>query len=170
MNNETKRADGLRAGRESSVSSSRPQEVEMMATELREGQWAVFQDGSYSLCHSVKRIAKVSPKIVKFIGHHYPRQVARDAVRAAYDDERTADRVCQSINGAAGEYSRRRNAADEERARRLADAAQAAERAIERIIRDSDRNPEGEDPQGLRAEHESAGPQGIAQTNPGDPS
>lgn len=29
--------------------------------------------------------------------------------------------------------------------------------------RDSDRNPEGEDRNGLRAEHESAGPQDIAQ-------
>lgn len=100
------------------------------------GDFVLFRsNGSYErVTVEVKQAAKVSPRLVKFVGTSYPRQCSILEVVASFPDEATALRVKDSIAGVAGEFSRRRRAAEAERTRRVTDALTAANRTVEEII------------------------------------
>jgi hypothetical protein len=76
----------------------------------------------------------VTPKLVKFVGSQWPRQCSILDLVASFKDEGTARRTADSIGGVAGEFNRRRRAANEEKTRRVTEALTAANRSVERII------------------------------------
>lgn len=101
----------------------------------RAGEWILFRSASgYDrIAVEIKQAEKVTPKLVKFSGS-WPRQCGRLDVVASFVDEETARRVRDSIGGVAGEFERRRRAAEDERSRRVTEALTAANQQVARII------------------------------------
>lgn len=103
--------------------------------QVRVGDWVLFnRDRSYDqISVEIKQAAGVTPKLVKFAGG-YPRQVNRLSVVAAFADKDTADRVRNGIAGVAGEFSRRRRLAEDERSARVTAALEAATKQVARLV------------------------------------
>jgi len=82
----------------------------------------------------MKQAEKVTPRLVKFVGANYPRQCGILEVVGSFADKATAERVSDSIGGIAGEYERRRRAAQDELSARMTAAITAANQQIARLI------------------------------------
>lgn len=103
----------------------------------QQGGWVVFRRSSYDpVSVDVRQVAKITPSLVKFEGG-WPRQCNRLSVVAYFSDKATAERVKDSINGVAREFSRHRRAIEDERSRRITEALEAANRQVERIVADA---------------------------------
>lgn len=100
------------------------------------GGWVLFRrPGSYErVSVSIAQVEKVSPRIIKFTGTHYPRQCGVLDVVACLPTKELAERVRDAIGGVSGEFEHRRRAAEDERSRRVTEALTAANRQIEKIV------------------------------------
>lgn len=74
--------------------------------ELAKGDWVVFDDASFGGPKYITRqIDRVTPKLVKLKGSQWPRQKPKGEILCAFEKEGTAQGLCQSLNGVAGDYA-----------------------------------------------------------------
>jgi len=99
------------------------------------GDWVLFRtEGSYDrVAVELKQAEAVTPKLVKFAGG-FPRQCHRIGVVAAFADKAEAERARDGIAGIAGEFARRRRAAEDARSAAITAALTAANKQIERLL------------------------------------
>lgn len=95
------------------------------------GEFALYIDYGSA---TVRQIEKVTPKLIKFGGRSWPRQIKRGALLYAGSDEAALKQLGQSIDGVRGEYNRRRAEANKEFNARVAVAREAMERSLARLI------------------------------------
>lgn len=98
------------------------------------GDWVLYRGRYERVSVEMQQADKVTPKLVKFTGTGWPRQCAMVAVVASFADKETAARVRDAIAGVAGEFSRRRRAAEDERSKRITQALTAANAQVDRIL------------------------------------
>lgn len=100
------------------------------------GDWVLFRLASsyHKVAVEMKQAERVTPRLVKFVGAHYPRQCGILEVVASFSDKATAERVRDAIGGIAGEYERRRRSAHDELSARLTAAITAANQQVRRAI------------------------------------
>jgi hypothetical protein len=122
------------------------------------GEWAVYLESPryYPYRCEVRRIASVTPKLIKFEEQGWPRQIGRDDLRATLPNKHAADLLCQSLNGVSGEYERREEAARIEFSAKKASARLAADRVTARLIASAMSARQGQDAQQLGAHPASA--------------
>jgi hypothetical protein len=108
------------------------------------GEWVLFRNGSYErVAVEMKQAEKVTPSLVKFSGG-YPRQCNILSVVASFTDRGVAEQARDAIGGIAGEFNRRRRAAEDERSRRITEALEAANRQVEAILAAREQSTETE--------------------------
>ena len=102
---------------------------------VKAGDWVLFHGSSYDPVAVILRQAeKKTPSLIKFKGGGFPRQCNVISVVGAFADKETAERIKNNIDGVAGEFYRRRRAAEDERSRRITEALTAANQQIQRLI------------------------------------
>jgi len=97
--------------------------------------WVLFRsESSYDpVAVQMKRATQVTPKLVRF-GANHPKQCHRLSVVAAFPKQADAERVRDAIAGVAGEYQRRRRAAEDARSAAITAALTAANKQIARLL------------------------------------
>jgi hypothetical protein len=99
----------------------------------------------------VKQVVKVMPLTIDAKeGSWRHNRHRRDEVLACFSEADAANRLADSLNGAAGERERRITAAQDDCATRINAAREAYEKTAQRLIRaaSADRGPEGQDAAG----------------------
>jgi hypothetical protein len=111
----------------------------MMSLSEMVGQFALVRsDRSYDpVSVDVREITKVTPRLYKFAGSFYPRQVSPLSIVGVIPTREQAERLRDAIAGVAGEYRRRRRSAEEERERRITEALVAANKQVQQLLDDA---------------------------------
>lgn len=74
--------------------------------EFAKDGWVVFDDAGLGGPRYVARqIDRVTPKLVKLNGAQWPRQKPKEEILCTLESEDAAQRLCQSLNGVAGDYA-----------------------------------------------------------------
>lgn len=108
----------------------------MTEVSVAAGDWVLFRnDRSYDpVSVEMKQAEGVTPKLVKFAGTRHPRQCHRLSVVAAFAEKADAERARDGIAGIAGEFARRRRAAEDARSAAITAALAAANKQIARLL------------------------------------
>lgn len=106
-----------------------------MTTEPMPGDWAIFRVSAYDHYRGeVAQITKVTPTLVKLERTSWPRQAKLLDLLGTAPTREQAERIRDGLAGIGGEFNRRRQAADEERSRRVTAAREAAAESVQRLI------------------------------------
>lgn len=116
----------------------------MEELEPKAGDWIVYNNvlSCNRFAFNRAQVEKVTPAQIRVASSSWGhRIVKRISVRACLPTQESADLLIQSLDGASGEFEKRRRAAEDEKSRRVTEAMAATAKVVDRLIAEAMKAP-----------------------------
>ena len=98
------------------------------------GDWIVYQRSDWGgPAYLTAQVVKITPKQIR-VEKTYDRIIKPISVIAALNEKDAADKMKQALDGAVGEYNRRRRKAEDIKSEAITQARQALAKSVDEIV------------------------------------